>query len=103
MGELRNGALLNVSDESRSHRGKKGALLITRDFVRSDPVRFHSLPLDVILIIISELLPKVREFQAARSKPNTTGAIMDYLRGVSIEHLLPPPRPSVPRKFVVSS
>lgn len=62
----------------------------------------YSLPLDIVLLTISELLPKVREFQAARSKPSTTAAVMDFLRGVSMSDILPPIRPSTPRKFVVS-
>jgi hypothetical protein len=61
------------------------------------------LPLDAVMLVISELLPKIQELQAARHKPNPTSAIMDLLRSVTLTHVLPPAPPLTPRKFVVSS
>jgi hypothetical protein len=55
------------------------------------------------MLVISELLPKIQELQAARHKPNPTSAIMDLLRSVTLTHVLPPAPPLTPRKFVVSS
>jgi hypothetical protein len=55
------------------------------------------------MLVISELLPKVQELQAARHKPNPTFVIMDFLRSVTLTHVLPPAPPLTPRKFIVSS
>jgi hypothetical protein len=55
------------------------------------------------MLVISELLPKIQELQAARHKPNPTSAIMDLLRSVTLTHVLPPAPPLTPRKFIVSS
>jgi hypothetical protein len=55
----------------------------------------QGLPLDIILLTISELLPKIQEMQ-----PATTSQIMDFLRSVTLDHVLPnPPPPFVARKF----
>lgn len=62
----------------------------------------HRLPLDSVMLVISEVLPKVQELQFARDKANPTGAIMDLLRSISLEHVLPPAPPMAPRKFLVS-
>jgi hypothetical protein len=61
------------------------------------------LPLDSVMLVISELLPKVQGLQAARHKSNPTSAIMDFLRGVTLTHVLPPAPPLTPRKFIVRS
>ena len=55
------------------------------------------------MLVISELLPKVQGLQAARPKSNPTSAIMDFLRGVTLTHVLPPAPPLTPRKFIVRS
>lgn len=61
------------------------------------PVR---LPLDCVLILISELLPKVQNIQASRKATSTTTAI-DLLSSTTLEHVLPPPSPVTPRQFLV--
>jgi len=62
----------------------------------------QGLPLDPIMLVISELLPKVHDLQASLSKANTTPAIIDFLSSASLSHVLPrAPQPS-PRRFVWS-
>jgi High-temperature-induced dauer-formation protein len=61
----------------------------------------HRLPLDPVMLVISELLPKVQELQAARHKRSTTSSIMDFLSSITLKHVLPPPPPLTPRKFLV--
>jgi len=60
------------------------------------------LPLDSVMLLISELLPKVQELQASRHKTNLTKAILDFLGAVTLKHVLPPPPPLAPRRFLVS-
>lgn len=63
----------------------------------------QGLPLDPILIVISELLPKVQDMQAAsRHKPNSTATIMEFLENVTLKHVLPQPPPLAPKRFVWS-
>ncbi|KAG8875367.1 hypothetical protein FRB97_005179 [Tulasnella sp. 331] len=59
----------------------------------------ESLPLDTVLVVISELLPKVRELQASSSQSKTTSAILDYLKMVEIKTVLPSAPPLIPRRF----
>jgi hypothetical protein len=61
----------------------------------------HRLPLDTVMLVISELLPKVQEMQAARHKQNPAANVMDFLGNVSLKHVLPPTPPLAPRKFTV--
>ena len=61
------------------------------------------LPLDNIMIVCSELFPKIQELQASLSGPTANTAIVDLLRSAALEHHLPKP-PSLPaRRFAVSS
>jgi hypothetical protein len=62
----------------------------------------HRLPLDCVMLVISELLPKVQELQAKRQKPSSTSSIMDFLSRITLKHVLPPTPPLTPRKFLVS-
>jgi hypothetical protein len=59
------------------------------------------LPLDSVMLVISELMPKLQEFQVSH-KSNPTGAILDYLGHISLKHILPTPPPLNPRRFIVS-
>jgi len=61
-----------------------------------------SLPLDPVMLVISELLPKVHDLQASLNKANTTPAIIDFLASANLSHVLPPPSSITPRWFVVS-
>ncbi|KAL5529427.1 hypothetical protein ACEPAG_5412 [Sanghuangporus baumii] len=71
----------------------------TQDWVTS----WHQgLPLDTVLLMISELLPKVQSIQSSMSAANSTSAIIDFLRSASIKDALPE-TPSPPcRKFLWS-
>jgi hypothetical protein len=60
-----------------------------------------SLPLDIILILIAELLPKVQEIQASRAKANSPDGIRDFLAAMRLDHVLPPVPPVSPRRFTV--
>ncbi|KAI5124045.1 hypothetical protein M0805_003874 [Coniferiporia weirii] len=71
----------------------------TQDWVTSWQ---QGLPLDTVLLMISELLPRVQSIQSSTGRSNTTSAIIDFLRSASIHKVLPeiPPPPS--RKFLWS-
>ncbi|PAV24382.1 hypothetical protein PNOK_0145000 [Pyrrhoderma noxium] len=58
----------------------------TQDWVTSWQ---QGLPLDPILLMISELLPKVQSIQSSINSSNTTSAIIDFLRSAKIQNSLP--------------
>jgi hypothetical protein len=61
------------------------------------------LPLDSVMLLISELLPKIQELQASRQKANSSPAIMDFLGSVTLKHVLPPVPALTPRRFLVGA
>ncbi|KAI0003245.1 high-temperature-induced dauer-formation protein-domain-containing protein [Russula compacta] len=61
----------------------------------------QGLPLDSVMLVVSELMPKLHELQVAHQS-NPTGAILDYLGHISLKHILPTPPPLNPRKFIWS-
>jgi len=61
----------------------------------------QGLPLDSVMIVISELMPKVQELQT-QSTITSTKSIMDLLSRVNLSHVLPAPPPLNPRRFVWS-
>lgn len=61
----------------------------------------QGLPLDTVMLLISELLPKVQELQTSR-KANSTAAVVDFLSNVTLKHVLPATPPIIPRSFVWS-
>ena len=61
----------------------------------------YRLPLDPVMLVISELMPKLHELQSLH-KSNPAGAILDYLGHISLKHVLPTAPPLNPRKFIVS-
>ncbi|TFK42932.1 high-temperature-induced dauer-formation protein-domain-containing protein [Crucibulum laeve] len=61
----------------------------------------QGLPLDTVMLVISELLPKIQELQASR-KVNSTSGIADFLSSVNLQHVLPSTPPIIPRKFMWS-
>lgn len=63
--------------------------------------RNDSLPLDTVMLLISELLSKVQELQTSR-KANSTAAVVDFLSNVTLKHVLPATPPIIPRSFVWS-
>ncbi|KAF7791240.1 hypothetical protein EIP86_002254 [Pleurotus ostreatoroseus] len=62
----------------------------------------QGLPLDNIMIVTSELYPKISELQSSLSGPTANTAIVDLLRSAALEHHLPKPPPLHPRRFVWS-
>ncbi|OBZ75142.1 hypothetical protein A0H81_04548 [Grifola frondosa] len=62
----------------------------------------QGLPLDPIMLAISELLPKVQGLQASLNTPSANTAIIDLLRSASLEQTLPKPPPLAPRRFMWS-
>ncbi|CAL1704126.1 unnamed protein product [Somion occarium] len=62
----------------------------------------QGLPLDPILLLCSELVPKVSELKASLNPTNANTAIMDLLRSANLEQQLPPAPPLTPRRFVWS-
>ncbi|OCH95639.1 hypothetical protein OBBRIDRAFT_745433 [Obba rivulosa] len=61
----------------------------------------QGLPLDPIMLAITELLPKVQELQASKTA-NANTAIIDLIRNANLEHSLPRPPPVAPRRFMWS-
>ena len=64
---------------------------------------FARLPLDIPMLVISELLPKVQNLQASLNATTANSAIIDMLRSANLEHVLPKAPPLTPRKFQVSA
>ncbi|KAF8921510.1 high-temperature-induced dauer-formation protein-domain-containing protein [Mucidula mucida] len=62
----------------------------------------QGLPLDPVMLVISELLPKIQVYHASRHKTNATAAILDFLGSVTLKEVLPPVPPLNPRKFTWS-
>ncbi|KAJ7470526.1 high-temperature-induced dauer-formation protein-domain-containing protein [Mycena latifolia] len=62
----------------------------------------QGLPLDSVMLLVSELLPKVQEMQASRHRTTSTSAIVEFLGTVNLQHVLPPPPPLAPRRFMWS-
>ncbi|KAK7043695.1 hypothetical protein VNI00_008306 [Paramarasmius palmivorus] len=62
----------------------------------------QGLPLDVVMLMISELLPKIENMQAGRHKVNSAATIVDFLGSVTLKDVLPPTPALSPRKFVWS-
>ncbi|KAJ7063078.1 high-temperature-induced dauer-formation protein-domain-containing protein [Mycena amicta] len=62
----------------------------------------QGLPLDAVMLLISELLPKVQEMQASRHRTTSTSAIVEYLGTISLQDILPPTPPITPRRFLWS-
>ncbi|THH08544.1 hypothetical protein EW145_g2645 [Phellinidium pouzarii] len=76
--------------------GRNG-FIPTQDWVTSWQ---QGLPLDPVLLMISELLPKIQDIQSSASKSNVTSAIIDFLRSATIHNVLPE-TPSPPsRRFL---
>ncbi|KAK8864156.1 hypothetical protein IAR55_001402 [Kwoniella newhampshirensis] len=59
------------------------------------------LPLDPVLVAISELLPKIQESQPRVGAPSSK--VINILKGFSLSEVLPPAPPIVPRRFQWSS
>ncbi|EPQ58471.1 hypothetical protein GLOTRDRAFT_114891 [Gloeophyllum trabeum ATCC 11539] len=62
----------------------------------------QGLPLDPIMLVISELFPKVQDIQNGRHKSISPSAIVDFLSNVTLKDVLPPPPPVTPRRFIWS-
>lgn len=60
----------------------------------------NRLPLDIVMLMISELLPKVQEMQSSQ-KASSASTILDFLGSVTLVDVLPPAPPLSPRRFVV--
>ncbi|KAI0831071.1 high-temperature-induced dauer-formation protein-domain-containing protein [Trametes gibbosa] len=62
----------------------------------------QGLPLDTILLVISELLPKVQSLKSSLSAATATSAITDMLRSANLDQVLAKPPPLSPRRFMWS-
>ncbi|KAI0747903.1 high-temperature-induced dauer-formation protein-domain-containing protein [Daedaleopsis nitida] len=62
----------------------------------------QGLPLDAVMLVISELLPKVQSLQASLNATTANSAIIDMLRSVNLDHVLPKAGPIAPRRFIWS-
>ena len=58
-----------------------------------------SLPLDPVLVAISELLPKIQDSQPRAGAPSSK--VFNILKGASLVDVLPPAVPIMPRRFQV--
>ncbi|KAG8897955.1 hypothetical protein FRB99_007774 [Tulasnella sp. 403] len=68
----------------------------TQDWVASWQ---QGLPLDTVLLVISELLPKVHELQASSRPSSVTAAVIDYLKVANLKDVLPQPPSIITRRF----
>ncbi|EKM55702.1 uncharacterized protein PHACADRAFT_256512 [Phanerochaete carnosa HHB-10118-sp] len=59
----------------------------------------QGLPLDVIMIVTSELYPKIQGLQSSLSGPTANSAIVDLLRSAALQEHLPKSPPLSPRRF----
>ncbi|KAH7915968.1 high-temperature-induced dauer-formation protein-domain-containing protein [Hygrophoropsis aurantiaca] len=91
-------ATSSVERISAAGIGRNG-FLPTQEWVTSWQ---QGLPLDTVMLVISELLPKIQSLQAGRQKVNTTGAITDFLQSVTLVGILPPAPPISLRRFLWS-
>jgi len=62
----------------------------------------QGLPLDAVLLLTAEFLPKIQAMQALRKTTASTTAIMDFLSSATLRGVLPPPPPLTPRRFIWS-
>ena len=92
-------ALLTLSSQVTSWQQGCVGLLFRCDL--GPHLTILRLPLDSVMLVISELMPKLQDFQVSH-KSNPTGAILDYLGHISLKHILPTPPPLNPRRFIVS-
>lgn len=60
-----------------------------------------SLPLDVVMIVTSELLSKIQGLQSSLTGATANTAIVDLLRNAALSEHLPKPPALAPRRFVV--
>lgn len=58
-----------------------------------------SLPLDPVLVAISELLPKIQDSQSRAGAPSSK--VLNLIKGASLVDVLPPTPPIMPRRFQV--
>ncbi|KAF9066874.1 high-temperature-induced dauer-formation protein-domain-containing protein [Rhodocollybia butyracea] len=77
--------------------GRNG-FIPTREWVASWQ---QGLPLDTVMLMMSELLPKVQEMQTSQ-KASSASTILDFLGSVTLTDVLPPAPPLSPRRFVWS-
>ena len=56
-----------------------------------------SLPLDPVLVAISELLPKIQDSAAGAAAPSPK--VLNVIKGASLTDVLPPAQPVIPRRF----
>ncbi|KAF8328817.1 high-temperature-induced dauer-formation protein-domain-containing protein [Cantharellus anzutake] len=59
----------------------------------------QGLPLDPILLTISELLPRITEIAGSGSRHASSRRVLDYLKSVTLEGILPPAPSLNPRRF----
>ncbi|EGN94259.1 hypothetical protein SERLA73DRAFT_114402 [Serpula lacrymans var. lacrymans S7.3] len=62
----------------------------------------QGLPLDIVMLAISELLAKVEKMQSGHQKAATAASITNFLQSVDLAHVLPPAPPVIPRRFLWS-
>ncbi|KAF8212473.1 high-temperature-induced dauer-formation protein-domain-containing protein [Mycena galopus ATCC 62051] len=91
----RNGSLDRVAAAGVGRNG----FVPTQEWVTSWQ---QGLPLDSVMLLISELLPKVQDMQASRHRATSTSAIVEFLGTATLQHVLPPAPPLAPRRFMWS-
>ncbi|KAG6849590.1 hypothetical protein H0H93_007175 [Arthromyces matolae] len=62
----------------------------------------QGLPLDIVMLLISELLPQVQELHSTRNKANSPSIIVEFLSNVTLKNVLPEPLTPLPRRFMWS-
>ena len=71
--------------------------LVEKNYYSTD--EFHRLPLDTVMIFISDVIQKVEDMQRHNTVPSS--AVIQFLSNIDLGHVLPSRAPSAARKFMV--
>ncbi|TFK26405.1 hypothetical protein FA15DRAFT_667496 [Coprinopsis marcescibilis] len=91
-------ASVNINLDLLATSVGRNGFIPTQDWVTSWQ---QGLPLDPVMILISELLPKVQNIQSSKKgNHNSLNFILDFIAHASLKDVLPASQPHAPRKFV---
>lgn len=77
--------------------GKRG-----KSFSWYEDLADSRLPLDPVLVAISELLPKIQDSQSQSASIGPSSKVLRLLKELELNEVLPPAPPIAPRRFQVS-
>ncbi|KAJ8481660.1 hypothetical protein ONZ45_g15231 [Pleurotus djamor] len=89
---------LDIVDPAAAAAVGRNGFVPTQEWVTSWQ---QGLPLDCIMLLITELLPKIQNIQATHHRATSVSAIIDFLGNVNLKEVLPPAPLVASRKFAV--